>query len=268
MKFPFRSILVPLDFDDSSRPALEMARELAVNSDASIHLVHVLPVFLAPGEPAAAQSVRTREVQQTLEQSAQEQLHGLEHDVLVRIGEVGKEIVEAATTVDADLIVMPTHGRRGMAHLLLGSVAERVVREARCPVLTLRPVESATPAKLLVGMVMVKEPPSLATSDTLARARACMDERQLLSIPVLSEGHVVGIITDRDLRSRQNQLEATQVGEVMTRGPIMVAPTTDLEEAGRLLVKLRVGALPVVEAGKLVGIISTDEVITNLIDRQ
>jgi len=74
-----------------------------------------------------------------LQKIAQERLHGgIHHEILTRVGDAAKSILETAEEVGAELIVMATHGRTGISHFFLGSVAERVVREALCPVLTIR----------------------------------------------------------------------------------------------------------------------------------
>jgi acetoin utilization protein AcuB len=88
-----------------------------------------------------------------------------------------------------------------------------------------------------------------------------------LSLPVLSNDILTGIITDRDIRSHIGELEKTRVQTAMAPGPVSVAPTMPVEEAAALLVKLGVGALPVVENGKLVGLLSNKEVIQTLLDR-
>jgi nucleotide-binding universal stress UspA family protein len=112
-----RRILVPTDFSQASDAALAQARELAGALGASIRLVHVLDDAAVAGALAA---------------------DGLGHDAALLTGPVAGTIVEYAQSHAADLIVMGTHGRSGVAHLLLGSVAERVVRTAPCPVLTVR----------------------------------------------------------------------------------------------------------------------------------
>ncbi len=66
-------------------------------------------------------------------------LSDVEHETVLRIGNPAEEIIKAEHDYGADLVVMATHGRTGVAHLVLGSVAERVVRESTCPVLTIRP---------------------------------------------------------------------------------------------------------------------------------
>ncbi len=267
MSFPFRSILVPLDFDDSSKAALELAKQLAASADATLHLLHVIAIVLAPGEPATIVVAREDEVKAALEKIAQEQLGVVRHQFHTRTGDTARGIVEAARELHVDLIVMPTHGRRGLPHFFLGSVAERVVREAPCPVLTLRPSAVHEEREDSVGKVMVKNPPSVSPSDTLAAAQSLMQREEFLSIPVVANDILVGIVTDRDIRSHAGQLEKTTVQSVMALGPVTVSPSMPVVEAARLLLKLGVGALPVVENGKLGGLLSTREVIQTLLNR-
>lgn len=267
VSFPFRSILVPLDFDDSSKAALELAKQLAPTGDATLHLLHVIAIVLAPGEPATMFVAREDEVKAALEKIAREQLGIAKYQIHTRTGDTARGIVEAARELHTDLIVMPTHGRRGLPHFFLGSVAERVVREAPCPVLTMRPTAAREEGQDSVGKVMVKNPPSVTPADTLAAAQSLMQRQELLSMPVVANGILVGIVTDRDLRSHAGQLEKTTVQSVMALGPVTVSPAMPVEEAARLLLRLGVGALPVVENGKLEGLLSTKEVIQTLLSR-
>lgn len=139
-------LLVPIDFEDGSTRALDLARELATGLGAEIAIVHVyqMPVLAYPGfEPAAAPPVMTEVAEaarRAIDNFASQ--HGITQ-VSLREGDTSAEILAAATEVGAKMIVMGTHGRRGLAHALLGSVTERVVRESSIPVVTVRaPQES------------------------------------------------------------------------------------------------------------------------------
>lgn len=141
----FRSILVPYDFSPHADAALDLAIAVARPVKARVHLVHVfsLPMeTLSPyeipipeklvEEVRAAASVR---LEQALERV---RAAGLEGDAEVDSGSISERIVARAVADAADLIVMGTRGLSGLQHVLLGSVAERVLRTAPCPVLTLR----------------------------------------------------------------------------------------------------------------------------------
>jgi nucleotide-binding universal stress UspA family protein len=132
----FTRILVPIDFSASSGGALEYARKLAARFGASLHLLHVLENdFLRPtvADPQAVEAGALRQLRELL--TAEDHQRGAV-PVVLRSDAVAEEIVSYARSNGVDLIVMGTHGRNGIAHLLQGSVAERVVRTAPCMVLT------------------------------------------------------------------------------------------------------------------------------------
>ena len=127
----FTRILVASDFSATSEAAIDCARELALRLGASLHLLHVVD------DPAGA--ARRGDAEQGLAaRLTPEDRRVLRATTDVLVGPVAPTIVEMASSRDADLIVMGTHGRSGLAHALIGSVAERVVRTADCPVLTVR----------------------------------------------------------------------------------------------------------------------------------
>lgn len=148
----FRRLLVPVDFSPYSQEALDHAVFLAKRLDGELYLLHV---FEPPFYPPAGRSLDVpSEVYQWirgLKEDASKKLSDLAAVVAhqgVRIQPFLKEgvpfmvILEMAAEVDADLIVMGTHGRTGLARVMLGSVAERIVRKSPCPVYTVRPKET------------------------------------------------------------------------------------------------------------------------------
>ncbi|MEX0601804.1 MAG: universal stress protein [Bacteroidota bacterium] len=147
MKTP-STILVPIDMSAFSVTALVYAQEIAPLFEADVIVVHVVekdePAAQAAGGPkgAATQDEIDARVKSALFHLLLD--HNVVHQTLkceVRHGAPVREIVKAAKDVHADLIVMSTHGRSGLSHVLLGSVAEKVVRFAPCPVLTVKPEE-------------------------------------------------------------------------------------------------------------------------------
>ncbi len=141
----WRHIGCPVDFSETSRAALEAAAELAARFDAELVLIHVSeePAAIGPASifapPPAPRRVETHRAD--LEAWVNEAGRGGRARVrsaLVR-GRPAEEIIRFAHEEHLDLVVMGTHGRRGFRHLLLGSVAEEVVRGAPCPVLVIRP---------------------------------------------------------------------------------------------------------------------------------
>lgn len=144
-----RNILVPVDFSDCSYEVVERAAELARGLGARLGVLHVVdpPAGIAldtpieigrAGEPTqTVVEYLTNDAEQRLPRYL-EQIGDLQGQTMVRIGPAADSIVEAADEVGADLIVMGTHGRTGLAHMLLGSVAEQVLRLTRRPVITIR----------------------------------------------------------------------------------------------------------------------------------
>jgi nucleotide-binding universal stress UspA family protein len=147
---PFRKILVPVDFSEHSQLALETAAELSRSYQASLTLVYVyepMAVAVPEGYLLFSESQLNRmfeEFQQGLAQQKQaaEAAGALRVETQLLHGFAGGEILTFAQQGAFDLIVMGTHGRRGLSHAFLGSVAERVLRSAPCPVLTVRARQS------------------------------------------------------------------------------------------------------------------------------
>ena len=141
-------ILVPTDFSETADAALAYAKDLAAKLGASLHLVHVFsdPYAVAACAPEVYAPVPAEVRERALEEVRERLFERLDANEEQRFrgscgvvrGLIAPHIVEYAASQDIDLIVMGTHGRRGVAHLLLGSVAEHVVRTAGCPVLTVR----------------------------------------------------------------------------------------------------------------------------------
>jgi nucleotide-binding universal stress UspA family protein len=146
-----KKVMCPVDFSDPSNHALTYALELARAFEAEVVLVHVIDVqFLSPYVVSEVPTVvpGVDELRKTVEQDLQALAEKSRKDypaVAVRSlllqGAPFVRIVESAREEQADLIVMGTHGRSGLSHLLIGSVAERVVRKAPCPVLTVKQPE-------------------------------------------------------------------------------------------------------------------------------
>lgn len=140
-------VLVPIDFSEFSKMALSYGCEIARRFDAEVHLLHVVqdtyPMIPEAGAllPSAQDyfSELTRSAERDLQTlPSQEDLTGLRVKRCVTSGVPFLEIIRYAREIEADLIVIGTHGRTGLTHVLMGSVAELVVRKAPCPVLTTR----------------------------------------------------------------------------------------------------------------------------------
>lgn len=140
-------ILVPYDFSEYSQRAFAWAVHLARQWQGSIDLLHVVPLLTSTSPLLASGEFNLRNIQESLQADAEASLGQIvaradTHPVNVRpqvlIGEPFDKICQIAETSNSDLIVMGSHGRTGLAHVFLGSVAERVVRYAPCPVLVVR----------------------------------------------------------------------------------------------------------------------------------
>jgi nucleotide-binding universal stress UspA family protein len=146
----FKKILVPVDFSKCSGAALDYAMRLAKALDAKIEVVHAfeMPTLVPPhvvvvmGEVQASLSEHAeREARRQFEAFLTE--HGVTRETPreLLLGPAGLTIVERLASKDVDLVVMGTHGRTGLRRWVMGSTAEKVLREAPCPVLTVRTKE-------------------------------------------------------------------------------------------------------------------------------
>ncbi len=143
----WKRILCPIDFSDASRAALETAADLAKRFGASLTLFHAYPVpgYTFPDGSFVASSKMLDELAEQARRHLEEwkgiaaSLGVPAAEAITAVGEPAHEIVTWSKEHAADLVVLGTHGRTGLTHALMGSVAERVVRRAPCPVLTVRP---------------------------------------------------------------------------------------------------------------------------------
>jgi len=119
---------------------------------------------------------------------------------------------------------------------------------------------------MLVSKRMSRDPVTITPNDSLATAQAEMEKGGFRHLPVVQEGRLVGIITDRDMRQHVGFFERTKVNAVMTEESVTVTPMTTLEQAAGLLLRRRIGGLPVVEKEKLVGIITTTDILRAFLD--
>lgn len=143
-----KRILVPVDFSPPSENALDYAIELARTASAEVIVLHAYPVVLLGYLDVAWGTV---DIMGSILNAANESMQrlvdarkgkGVAILSLVQQNDPWHAILAAAEENKCDLIVMSTHGRQGIAHALIGSVAEKVIRTAPCPVLTIRPPES------------------------------------------------------------------------------------------------------------------------------
>jgi universal stress protein A len=145
-----RKILVPIDLSPAGTRVLEQAHEFAAKFSATIDLLYVWapPALLAPEALSTGAGGAELPLLEWLANNAREQLGTFESQArhagipvaasYSELGDPATAIVERAESGGYDLLVLGTHGRTGLSHLLMGSVAEKVVRRARCAVLTVR----------------------------------------------------------------------------------------------------------------------------------
>jgi nucleotide-binding universal stress UspA family protein len=141
-----RRILFPTDFSEPAEYAWPYALTFAQEFGAEVHLLHVVAppprlteTYTVPFDPEGTVQALRAEASSSLDgQVEAAKSRGLIFSREVRVGVDSREIIDYAAKHDIDLIVMATHGRTGLAHVLLGSVAEKVVRKAPCPVLTIK----------------------------------------------------------------------------------------------------------------------------------
>jgi acetoin utilization protein AcuB len=109
--------------------------------------------------------------------------------------------------------------------------------------------------------IMTKHPETISPDDTLAKAQAMMDAGQLGHLPVVKNDAIVGMLTERDLRQHRGHLETTRVNAAMSTPVCSVQPNTTVQDAARLILTHKIGGLPVVDKGMLVGMVSTTDMI-------
>lgn len=171
-----QNILVPIDFSECAENALHLALDLAVRAGAELHLVHVWPEASLSEIVAINEGEAARDVAFQLNEATVEPLRRLDPEVrgkidivheLLKNGHPAEAILAYARDHEIDLIVMGTHGRRGLRRWILGSVTEEVLHEAPCPVLAVRPDEDPAP----ISHILVPVDFSEASGKALAQAK-------------------------------------------------------------------------------------------------
>lgn len=144
--FKIHVILCPVDFSDASRKAVQYAREFAAGMGASIHILNVVE----PRPMAVDITLNYVPLEEDLEKAADEDLQviledlhkaGFKAECSVAFGNPSDVILEKAAELDVNLLIMGSHGKKGLSRLIMGSVAETVVRKANCPVLIVKAEE-------------------------------------------------------------------------------------------------------------------------------
>ncbi|HTN52870.1 MAG TPA: universal stress protein [Anaeromyxobacter sp.] len=142
----WKKICCPIDFSDASRAAMEIAADVARRNDGELTLLHAYPIpgYTFPdgsvvASPSMLQELADQAQRHLDEWAAEAARLGARVVTAKAVGEPAHEILAFAQAQGTQLVVLGTHGRTGLEHALMGSIAERVVRRARCPVLTVHP---------------------------------------------------------------------------------------------------------------------------------
>lgn len=279
---PFAHILVPTDYSEAADAALRVAGELARAFKGRVLVAHCLPlpiytmaevpIWPVEGPWLAQEATRLRlHVEEVLE--AEGEPPAFEVDVVTDTPYL--RILQLAGERRADLIVMGTHGRAGVRRVVLGSVTEKIVRLAPCPVLTVhadmhlgavaapagpRPARRAAPAGA-VGRLAFRDAVVIAADAPLGEARRTMTRHGVRHLPVVEGEKLVGMLSDADLGPYVGHLDHTKVNAAMTPDPTTVVADADVTTAARLMLDRRLRALPVVEGERVVGVISASDIL-------
>ena len=108
---------------------------------------------------------------------------------------------------------------------------------------------------------MTRNPVTIRSGDALAKAKSLMKSYGFRRLPVVDDGQLVGILTERDLREHAGHLENTRANAVMRTALVTIAPEDTVEEAARLMLKHKIGGLPIVADGRLLGIVTTSDLL-------
>ncbi len=255
-----RTILNAVDFDENSLATLRTSANLAAQTGATVKVMHVLQPLSPTRTSRELEENLSREqiLRERLASICKERMAGTSHEVLTRIGDPAICITRAAEELRADFIVIATHSSRSMPRAFAGSVAERVIRESCCPVITVRPTSSGDPDS--VGVHMTAAPVTIPIDATVARVTRLIAEQHVRWFPVVEGAKVAGIITDRDIGASEATAD-TPVAALMSRDVVSVSPTTSLQEAARRLVECEMEGLPVIEGSRLAGIITRSDIL-------
>jgi universal stress protein A len=140
LPFLFRKLLVPIDFHEHSLAVVGVAKNIAQINGGMVMLLHVVPMDESTGGPMYDEDFKKQAESDAarLAEIGSQQLQGIQYEIITEIGDPATGIIDTAVRRQADVIVIGTHGRKGLRRILMGSVAEEVLRDARCPVIALR----------------------------------------------------------------------------------------------------------------------------------
>jgi type II secretory ATPase GspE/PulE/Tfp pilus assembly ATPase PilB-like protein/nucleotide-binding universal stress UspA family protein len=224
-----KRILVPCDFSRFSDAAIQRACDLAMTLDAGLHLLHVVaePGFLGTAEP---QEDRLRHARERLEQQLQPHVVvQLCVERAVVAGAPHREICRYAKEHDIDLIVMGTHGRTGLAHVAIGSVAEKVLRGAPCPVLIVRHPDQEEDLVLQAAKVLSDEFGTMLSGE-FGETRATLKGRLMRKLNVSEQAAEFVVEKLRDEKTLVWDGPASAEASETLTGTWQIRPNAAVEE--------------------------------------
>jgi nucleotide-binding universal stress UspA family protein/predicted transcriptional regulator len=287
-----RRLLVPLDGSGLAERALDAALELA-GPKTELVLLRVAPsvLELVSNTDVVTNSLDADATDRLLAE-AQVYLDGIAAPLtaagrtvstLAQVGDPTEVVLQAGHDQHCDLVVMATHGHTGASRLLLGSVADRVVRHAELPVflVSARALAARAIGPRTVRELMTRDLATVRDDEPIGAALRKLLRRQVSGAPVVdAAGKLVGIISEHDLLGWQaaeldrltkdpdldpqdlaRRLETESVGALMSQPAVTIEPTAALAAALHLLLEHRFRRLPVVEDGRLIGILSRSDVL-------
>ena len=287
-----RRLLVPLDGSGLAERALDAALELAA-PDSELLLLRVVPpvmevrpyVDVVTTTPDADAIDHLLADAQTYLDSIAAPLTaaGRAVSTLVEAGNPSEAILQISHAQDFDLVVMATHGHTGANRMLLGSVADRVVRHAELPIflVSARALAARAVGPRTVRELMTRDLATLREDESIGAVLRKLLRRRVSGAPVVdAAGKLVGIISEHDLLEWQaaelerltrdpgldpqelaRRLETESVGALMSHPAVTIESTASLAAALHLLLERRFRRLPVVEDGRVVGILSRSDVL-------
>ena len=119
---------------------------------------------------------------------------------------------------------------------------------------------------MIVGNRMTTEPFTVEAEDLAIRATHKMQAGGFHRLPVVRDGKLVGIVSERDLREHRGHLEQVKINQIMTENPVTVTPATTVEEAAQIMLERQIGGLPVVAEGHLVGVVTASDILRAFLD--
>jgi nucleotide-binding universal stress UspA family protein/predicted transcriptional regulator len=287
-----RRLLVPLDGSGLAERALDAALELAAPATELLLLRVVPPVMEVISHVDVVTTAPDADGIGRLVADAQTYLDGIAAPLVAsgrtvstrtEVGNPSEAILQTGHAQDCDLVVMATHGHTGASRALLGSVADRVVRHAELPIflVSARALAARAVGPRTVRELMTRDLATLRDDESIGAALRKLLRRRVSGAPVVDvDGELVGIISEHDLLEWQaaelerltkdpgidpqelaRRLETESVGALMSHPAVTIESTASLAAALHLFLERRFRRLPVVEDGRVVGILSRSDVL-------